>query len=73
MMPDHLPPHSQSSLIILRWHWPRFRKCLVLSVEIEVEAVRGRGENTFLHQVPVRSKFSNLVLKRGMSQDDYCI
>ena len=42
-----------------------------LSIEIEVEEFAEGGEKTFLHQVPVRSKFPNLVLKRGMSQDDY--
>ena len=48
-----------------------FQEVSVLSVEIEVEEFAEGGENTFLHQVPVRSKFPNLVLKRGMSQDDY--
>lgn len=48
-----------------------FQEVSGLSIEIEVEEFAEGGENTFLHQVPVRSKFPNLVLKRGMSQDDY--
>ncbi len=48
-----------------------FQEVSGLSVEIEVEEFAEGGENNFLHQVPVRSKFPNLVLKRGMSQDDY--
>lgn len=47
-----------------------------LSVDIETEEVAAGGENRFKHKLPVRTKFPNLVLKRGMLTDsgliDWC-
>jgi len=40
-----------------------------LSVEFDVETFREGGENRFEHKLPVRSKYPDLVLKRGMLTD----
>ena len=40
-----------------------------LSVEIETEEFTEGGENRFKHTLPGRTKFPNLVLKRGLFKD----
>lgn len=40
-----------------------------LMVELETEQVTEGGENRFKHVLPVRSKYPNLVLKRGLFTD----
>jgi phage tail-like protein len=37
-----------------------------LSVDMESEPYKEGGENRFVHQLPVRAKYEDLVLKRGM-------
>ena len=37
-----------------------------LDAEIEVEEIKEGGENAFIHRIPGRAKFGNLVLKRGI-------
>lgn len=44
-----------------------------LSVDIETEEVAIGGENRFKQKLPVRTKFPNLVLKRGMLVDSELI
>ncbi len=44
----------------------RFQSVSGLSVEYETETVTEGGENRFVHELPVRTKYSTLVLKRGM-------
>lgn len=44
----------------------RFQSVAGLSVEYDVEEYREGGENRFSHKLPVRTKYSDLVLKRGM-------
>lgn len=43
----------------------RFQEVSGLSVEIEMESLNEGGEHRFVHQLPVRSKFGNVTLKRG--------
>lgn len=43
-----------------------FQSVSGLSVDLETEEIVEGGENRFKHKIPVRSKFPNLVLKRGM-------
>lgn len=50
-----------------------FQSVSGLSVEVELEEVVEGGENRFKHKLPVRTKYSNLVLKRGMLQDSEVI
>jgi phage tail-like protein len=46
-----------------------FQSVSGLSVDIETEEVAVGGENRFKLKLPVRTKFPNLVLKRGMLTD----
>lgn len=47
----------------------RFQSVSGLSASIETESVKEGGENRFTHVLPVRSQYSDLVLKRGLLKD----
>jgi phage tail-like protein len=47
----------------------RFQSVSGLSVEYETETIKEGGENRFVHELPVRTQYSTLVLKRGMLVD----
>ncbi len=44
----------------------QFQSVLGLNVELETEQIAEGGENRFKHKLPVRTKYPNLVLKRGV-------
>ncbi|MCI5132904.1 MAG: phage tail protein [Candidatus Electrothrix sp. EH2] len=44
----------------------RFQSVSGLSVEYDMEDYKEGGENRFVHKLPVRTKYADLVLKRGM-------
>lgn len=44
----------------------RFQSVTGLSVDMQTETFKEGGENRFEHALPVRSKFTPLVLKRGL-------
>jgi phage tail-like protein len=44
----------------------RFQSVSGLAVEYEYENFKEGGENRFEHKLPVRTKYADLVLKRGM-------
>jgi phage tail-like protein len=44
-----------------------------LSVEYEMEEYKEGGENRFVHKLPVRTKYADMVLKRGMLTDSEVI
>jgi phage tail-like protein len=44
----------------------RFQTVSGLSVEYEYESFKEGGENRFEHKLPVRTKYADMVLKRGM-------
>jgi phage tail-like protein len=44
----------------------QFQSVSGLSVELETEQIAEGGENRFKHKLPVRTKFPNLILKRGV-------
>ncbi|WP_074405570.1 MULTISPECIES: phage tail protein [Aquimarina] len=54
----------------------QFQSIAGLSVDVETEDVTEGGENRFKHKIPVRTKYPNLVLKRGLLVDskviDWC-
>lgn len=54
----------------------QFQSVSGLTVDIETEQITEGGENRFKHKVPVRTKYPNLVLKRGLLVDseiiDWC-
>lgn len=43
-----------------------FQSVSGLTVDIETEEIAEGGENRFKHKIPVRTKYPNLVLKRGL-------
>jgi len=47
-----------------------FTECTGLVVETEIEERREGGVNDYLHRLPRGSKYSNIVLKRGITQSD---
>jgi phage tail-like protein len=51
----------------------RFQSVGGLSVEYDVETFREGGENRFEHKLPVRSKYPDLALKRGLLLDSEVI
>jgi phage tail-like protein len=44
----------------------RFQSVEGLTVDVETEDFKEGGENRFVHKLPTRTKYSDLVLKRGM-------
>lgn len=51
----------------------RFQTVSGLSVEYTMEEYKEGGENRFTHKLPVRTKYADLVLKRGMLTDSKVI
>ncbi len=51
----------------------QFQSVSGLSVDIETEEIAEGGENRFKHKIPVRTKYPNLVLKRGLLTDSKVI
>ncbi|HZV69395.1 MAG TPA: phage tail protein [Saprospiraceae bacterium] len=47
----------------------RFQTVSGLSVEYDTEEFKEGGENRFTHKLPIRTKYADLVLKRGMLID----
>lgn len=50
-----------------------FQSVSGLSVEYDMEDFKEGGENRFVHKLPVRTKYADLVLKRGMLKDSNVI
>jgi|SRR5579862_9867631 len=50
-----------------------FRECSGLTIETEVFEYSEGGQNTYTHKLPVRTKYGNITLKRGLdpTQDLY--
>ena len=46
-----------------------FQSVAGLNVEINTESIKEGGENRFEHQIPVRTKYATLVLKRGVLKE----
>ncbi len=51
----------------------QFQSVSGLSVDLETEEIAEGGENRFKHKIPVRTKYPNLVLKRGLLIDSELI
>jgi len=48
----------------------RFREISGLQIDVEVETYTEGGENGFVHKLPGRMTWPNLVLKRGITEQD---
>ncbi|MDR6763856.1 phage tail-like protein [Flavobacterium sp. 2755] len=51
----------------------QFQSVSGLSVDIETEEIAEGGENRFKHKLPVKTKYPNLTLKRGILIDSVVI
>jgi phage tail-like protein len=51
----------------------RFQSVSGLAVEYDYESFKEGGENRFEHRLPVRTKYADMVLKRGMLTDSSVI
>ena len=51
----------------------RFQSVSGLSVEYDYESFKEGGENRFEHKLPARTKYADMVLKRGMVVDSEII
>ncbi len=47
-----------------------FRECGGLTVEVEVKEYMEGGQNGFVHKLPTRLKYPNVVLKRGVTDSN---
>lgn len=48
----------------------RFSECTGIAVEVEVKDYMEGGSNDFVHKLPTRLKYPNLVFKRGVTHED---
>jgi phage tail-like protein len=48
----------------------RFSECSGIQVEIETKDYMEGGSNDFVHKLPTRVKYPNIVLKRGVTHED---
>jgi phage tail-like protein len=48
----------------------RFKECSGIGIEIETKDYMEGGNNEFVHKLPTRFKYPNLVLKRGVTHED---
>jgi phage tail-like protein len=48
----------------------RFSECTGISVEIETKDYMEGGSNEYVHKLPTRIKYPNVVLKRGVTHED---
>ena len=73
-MVDYYPPWGFYFKVVfngvsLETNDVRFQSVSGLSVEYDYESYKEGGENRFEHKLPVRTKYADLVLKRGMLVD----
>ena len=73
-MPEYYPPvgfHFKVSVQLdgLGENDARFQEVSGLNAELGTEDLVEGGENRFVHRLPIRAKYSNLLLKRGMLTD----
>lgn len=51
----------------------RFQEVSGMNAEVTTEEVKEGGLNEYAHKLPVKGKYSNLILKRGMVMDSQVI
>jgi phage tail-like protein len=48
----------------------RFKECSGIAIEVETKDYSEGGNNEFVHKLPTRIKYPNIVLKRGVTHED---
>lgn len=55
----------------------RFQSIAGLTIDMQTQSVKEGGEHRFEHVLPIRTKYTNLVLKRGLTKNskliDWCL
>jgi len=51
-------------------HIGRFSECTGIAVEVETKEYMEGGSNDFVHKLPTRVKYPNIVLKRGITHEE---
>jgi phage tail-like protein len=51
----------------------RFQSVAGLTIDLQTESVKEGGEHRFEHVLPIRTKYTNLILKRGLTQNSKLI
>lgn len=69
-MADHPPFTGQFKLTVDEMEVGAFTEVHGLEVEVQVEEIPEGGQNEFVHRVPGRMRWPNLVLKRGVTSND---
>jgi phage tail-like protein len=69
-MPNYPPGVFRFSVEIDGLTVGGFSEVSGLNIEIETEQIREGGLNNFVHNLPKKVKYNNLVLKRGMTVGD---
>ncbi|MDP2326851.1 MAG: phage tail protein [Dehalococcoidia bacterium] len=69
-MADHPPFAGVFKLTMDGMEVGSFTEVSGLEVEIQVEEIPEGGQNEYIHRVPGRMKWPNLVLKRGVTTND---
>lgn len=70
-MADYYPPAGFHFVVVFQLapqtlHDVQFQEVSGLSVDLETESYVEGGENRFTHQLPTRTKYADLTLKRGL-------
>lgn len=68
MSVNYFPPASFHFVVDLGGSETPFQEVSGLDVELEIEDVSEGGVNDFKHRLPVRTRYNNLVLKRGLAE-----
>jgi len=64
---DKLPENRFKVVVVPSVNIGEFRECTGLSMEREILEYAEGGNNDFVHKLPGRVKYANLVLKRGVT------
>lgn len=70
-MAGYYPPlgfHFKVEIAHLKGEY-QFQSVSGLSIDLDTEDIAEGGENRFKHKLPLRAKYPNLVLKRGLMVD----
>lgn len=62
--------HKMEGKEQLQLHQASFQEVSGLTAQLNIEEVKEGGENSYSHRLPAPAKFGNLVLKRGLMDDD---
>lgn len=69
-MDSYYPPQSFYFSVSIGGSEMTFKEASGFDVETEIEEIAEGGQNNYKHRVPGRTKYANLILKRGTAIQD---